>query len=89
MLLLTILLYSLVSKAQYESPLDTIPKGKKEQLIRLGQNTSVDLLVARSLKLFRMAFDSLQTKTKAGHYKIPDMKADSCFSANGYHQFFE
>lgn len=77
LLLLIILLFSVNSKAQYESPLDTIPISKKEQLIKIGENTSVDLLAGRTLKLFRLAFDSLQTKTKVGYYKIPNMGADS------------
>ncbi|RDC54772.1 hypothetical protein DU508_19915 [Pedobacter chinensis] len=77
LLFLVLLLFGVISKAQYISPLDSIPKSKKGQLMKIGENTSVDLLAGRTLRLFKLAFDSLQTKTKAGYYKIPNMRADS------------
>ncbi len=77
LLLLIILSFSVISKAQYESPLSSISRGKKEHLLKFGENTSVALLSSRTLKWFRLTFDSLQVKTKKGYYKIPDMRADS------------
>lgn len=76
LLLLNLLFFHFQSKAQYIIPIDTIPKHKKIQLLKFGENISTELLAEKTLRLFRELGDGVQDHTKVGFYKIVDINSD-------------